>query len=174
MRVPSFSAALAGVAFMIGATLSWSLGSVLSTTKLPLAAGPCGFASEMLCGGAVLMAVSLALGEQHGWPPENSAAAALLYLGVFGSLIAFSSCLFLLTHASAAMATSYAFVNPLIALFPGVVFANEVVSNAECVVVRSVPCRRCFHRHHGQKALSVLRCTRNAARSQRRKCARHQ
>jgi drug/metabolite transporter (DMT)-like permease len=138
MRAASFSAAPAGVACMFGATLSWSLGSVLSTTRLPLAAGPCGFASEMLCGGAVLMTVSLALGEQPVWPPGASATAAWLYLVVFGSLTAFSAYMYLLAHASAALATSYAFVNPLIALFLGVVFANEAVSNAEwlsCAVI---------------------------------------
>lgn len=131
MRGASFAAAPAGLACIAGATLAWSLGSVLSTTRLPLADGAAGFASEMLCGGAVLMAVSLALGEQPSWPPEPSAAAAWLYLVVFGSLIAFSAYLYLLAHASAAVATSYAFVNPLIALFLGVVFGHETVSKAE-------------------------------------------
>jgi drug/metabolite transporter (DMT)-like permease len=64
VRGASFAAAPAGLACIVGATLAWSLGSVLSTTKLPLAPGAAGFASEMLCGGAVLMLVSLALGEQ--------------------------------------------------------------------------------------------------------------
>jgi len=131
MRAPSFSAAPVGLACITGATLAWSLGSVLSTTKLPLADGPSGFASEMLCGGAVLMAVSLALGEQSSWPPAPAAAAAWAYLVIFGSLIAFSAYMYLLAHASPALATSYAFVNPLIALFLGVVFAHEVVSKAE-------------------------------------------
>ncbi|RYG09556.1 MAG: permease, partial [Burkholderiales bacterium] len=99
MRGASFAAAPAGLACIAGATLAWSLGSVLSTTRLPLADGAAGFASEMLCGGAVLMAVSLALGEQPSWPPEPSAAAAWLYLVVFGSLIAFSAYLYLLAHA---------------------------------------------------------------------------
>jgi len=50
---------------------------------------------------------------------------------VFGSLIAFSAYLYLLAHASPALATSYAFVNPLIALFLGVIFAGEVVTGGE-------------------------------------------
>ena len=78
MREQSFSAAPVGLACITGATLSWSLGSVLSTTKLPLADGLSGFASEMLCGGAVLMAVSLAVGEQPSWPPSPAAAVAWL------------------------------------------------------------------------------------------------
>jgi drug/metabolite transporter (DMT)-like permease len=133
VRGASFSASPLGIACIAGATLAWSLGSVLSTTRLALAPGPMGFASEMLCGGAVLMAISLALGEQPGWPAQPLAIAAWLYLVVFGSLIAFSAYLYLLANASPAMATSYAFVNPLIALFLGVAFAGEVVTSGEWV-----------------------------------------
>jgi drug/metabolite transporter (DMT)-like permease len=138
LRGASFSASPAGIACVAGATLAWSLGSVLSTTKLPLASGAMGFASEMLCGGAVLMLLSLAMGEQPVRPVQPLAGAAWLYLVVFGSLIAFSAYLYLLANSSPAVATSYAFVNPLIALFLGVVFGAETVTAAEwsaCVVV---------------------------------------
>lgn len=131
VRGASFGAAPVGIACIAAATLCWSLGSVLSTTRLPLAAGPAGFASEMLCGGAVLMMISLALGEKPQWPVEPRALAAWAYLVVFGSLIAFSAYLYLLAHASPALATSYAFVNPLIALFLGVLLAGEVVTRGE-------------------------------------------
>lgn len=133
VRGASFSAAPVGIACITGATLAWSLGSVLSTTRLPLAAGPAGFASEMLCGGAVLMLIALVLGEQPAWPPTALALGAWAYLVVFGSLVAFSAYLYLLAHASPAVATSYAFVNPLIALFLGVVFASEAVSGGEWI-----------------------------------------
>jgi hypothetical protein len=56
-------ASSAGLVAIAGAAWMWSLGSVQQTTRLPLAAGPTGFASEMLCGGAVLMQISIALGE---------------------------------------------------------------------------------------------------------------
>jgi drug/metabolite transporter (DMT)-like permease len=133
VRGASFSAAPVGIACIAGATLAWSLGSVLSTTRLPMAAGPAGFASEMLCGGAVLMLVSLALGEQPALPPQPLALAAWAYLVVFGSLIAFTAYLYLLAHATPAVATSYCFVNPLIALFLGVIFGNEIVSGGEWI-----------------------------------------
>nr|WP_315229439.1 drug/metabolite exporter YedA [uncultured Albidiferax sp.] len=134
----SFAAAPIGLLCITGATLAWSLGSVLSTTRLPLAKGPMGYASEMLCGGAALMLVSLALGEQPTWPPTAAATAAWVYLVVAGSLVAFSAYLYLLAHATPALATSYAFVNPLIALFLGVVLAGEVVTAHEwraCAVI---------------------------------------
>jgi drug/metabolite transporter (DMT)-like permease len=133
VRGASFSASTVGLMAIGGATLAWSLGSVLQTTRLPLAAGPIGFASEMLCGGAVLMVISLILGEQFSWPPQPLAVAAWAYLVVFGSLVAFSAYLYLLAHASPALATSYAFVNPVIALLLGVVLAGEVVSFGEWV-----------------------------------------
>lgn len=131
----SFAAAPVGLACIVGATALWSLGSVLSTTRLPLAPGSAGFASEMLCGGAVLMVISLALGEQHqaasNWPAQPAAMMAWLYLVVFGSLMAFSAYLYLLANASPAVATSYAFVNPLIAIFLGAFFAGEHVTGDE-------------------------------------------
>lgn len=131
VRGASFSASPAGFAAIAGATLAWSLGSVLSTTRLPLAPGAAGFASEMLCGGAVLMALSLAMGEQFSAPPQPLALAAWIYLVVFGSLVAFSAYLYLLAHASAAVATSYAFVNSVIALALGVLLGGEALTGGE-------------------------------------------
>jgi drug/metabolite transporter (DMT)-like permease len=132
-RGASFSASPTGFACLAGATLAWSLGSVLSTTRLPLALGAAGFASEMLCGGAVLMTFSLALGEQFSLPPQPLALAAWAYLVVFGSLIGFSAYLYLLANASAAVATSYAFVNPVIALALGVSLSGETLSGGEWI-----------------------------------------
>lgn len=137
VRGASFSAAPIGMACIAGATLLWSLGSVLSTARLPLASGPAGFGSEMLCGGAVLMVISLALGEQHqvasNWPFQPAALVAWLYLVVFGSLIAFSAYMYLLANAAPAVATSYAFVNPLIAIFLGAFLAGEHVTRGEWI-----------------------------------------
>lgn len=140
VRGASFTASPVGITLMMGSVIAWSLGSVLQTTRLPLAPGPVGFASEMLCGGVVLMVISLALGEQAVWPPQPVALAAWAYLVVFGSLIAFSAYLYLLANTTPAMATSYAFVNPVIALGLGVVLGGEVVSSGEwlaCAVILS-------------------------------------
>ncbi|HYW55410.1 MAG TPA: drug/metabolite exporter YedA [Polaromonas sp.] len=138
----SFAAAPIGLACIAGSTILWSLGSVLSTERLPLADGPAGFASEMLCGGAVLVVLSLALGEPQqvvsNWPWQPQAVLAWVYLVTFGSLIAFSAYMYLLAHASPAVATSYAFVNPLIAIFLGAFFAGEQVTGGEwaaCIVI---------------------------------------
>ncbi|WP_127997603.1 drug/metabolite exporter YedA [Piscinibacter defluvii] len=126
-----FQASPAGLAAIMVACASWSLGSVLSQRRLPLAPGAMGFASEMLCGGVVLMGLALITGERPHWPPQPQAAAAWGYLVVFGSLIAFNAYMHLLAHASAGLASSYTFVNPVIAMLLGVAVLGEVVTRFE-------------------------------------------
>ena len=124
-----FAAKPEGIALVAASTACWSLGSVLSTNKFPLAPGVAGFASEMLCGGVLLMALAVATGEQPpAWPLMPVPTLAWLYLVVFGSIVAFCAYMYLLAHASAAVATSYAFVNPVIALLLGVAIGAERVT----------------------------------------------
>lgn len=133
-RGGGFAAEPRGIVYIAIATLCWSLGSVLSTSKFPLANGAAGFASEMLCGGLVLLAMTHLTNEPApAWPIPTVSAAAWLYLVVFGSLVAFSSYMYLLAHASAAVATSYAFVNPVIALLLGMAVGGEHVTLWEWV-----------------------------------------
>ncbi|MET0333543.1 MAG: drug/metabolite exporter YedA [Rhizobacter sp.] len=123
-----FQASPAGLVAMAVACATWSLGSVLSQRSLPLAPGVMGFASEMICGGLVLMAMSAWRGEVPQWPPQPEAVAAWIYLVVFGSLIAFNAYMLLLARTSAAVASSYTFVNPVIAMLLGIVVLGEVVT----------------------------------------------
>ena len=133
-----FQASPAGLVAMAVACLSWSLGSVLSQRSLPLAPGAMGFASEMICGGVVLMLLSVLAGEDWAWPPQPVAAAAWLYLVVFGSLIAFNAYMVLLARAPASLAASYTFVNPVIAMLLGVGVAGETVTRFEWYAVAVV------------------------------------
>jgi drug/metabolite transporter (DMT)-like permease len=126
-----FQASPVGLVAIAIACVTWSVGSVLSQRSLPLAPGATGFASEMLCGGGVLMMLSLATGERPQWPPQPAAVAAWFYLVVFGSLIAFNAYMLLLAHASAGLASSYTFVNPVIAMLLGVAVLGEAVSGFE-------------------------------------------
>lgn len=126
-----FKASPAGLAAITIACVAWSLGSVLSQRTLPLAPGASGFASEMICGGVVLLVLSAVAGERPAWPPQPIAAAAWFYLVVFGSLIAFNAYMVLLARAPAGLASSYTFVNPVIAMLLGVAVAGEVVSGYE-------------------------------------------
>ncbi len=126
-----FQASPSGLIAISVACITWSIGSVLSQRNLPLAPGPMGFASEMICGGVVLLVLSLINGETPHWPPQPAAVAAWFYLVVFGSLIAFNAYMVLLAQAPAGLASSYTFVNPVIAMLLGVAVANEVVSSFE-------------------------------------------
>lgn len=126
-----FGASPAGLVAISVACASWAVGSVLSQRSLPLAPGAMGFASEMLAGGALLMALSLVSGETL---PERIAPQALwawAYLVVFGSLVAFNAYMVLLAEASAGLASSYSFVNPVIAMLLGVTLAGEHISAQE-------------------------------------------
>jgi drug/metabolite transporter (DMT)-like permease len=126
-----FQASPVGLAAIAIACLTWSVGSVLSQRSLPLAPGATGFASEMICGGVVLLVLAAVTGEQLQWPPQPTAVAAWFYLVVFGSLIAFNAYMVLLSKASAGLASSYTFVNPVIAMLLGVAILGETVTHYE-------------------------------------------
>lgn len=139
-----FQASPVGLAAITIACVTWSLGSVLSQRSLPLAAGAMGFASEMICGGLLLMGLAALDGEfatvAAQWPPQPVALAAWAYLVVFGSLIAFNAYMLLLSRASAALASSYTFVNPVIAMLLGVAIAGEVITGYEWTAAVIVLC----------------------------------
>lgn len=133
-----FQASLSGLIAISVACTTWSIGSVLSQRTLPLAPGAMGFASEMVCGGLVLLAMSASAGEEINWQPEPSAVAAWGYLVVMGSLLAFNAYMVLLSRASAGLASSYTFVNPVIAMLLGVALGGESVSSFEWAAVSVV------------------------------------
>lgn len=119
-----------GAALIIFAAASWSFGSMWSK-HLPLPAGPMASAVEMLAGGAALLLGSALSGERMETLPTPAGWAALAYLVVFGSIIAFSSYLYLLKNVRPAAATSYAYVNPAVAVLLGVLFAGEHIGGEE-------------------------------------------
>lgn len=120
-----------GAAVLIAASLSWALGSLYSRdAKLPdaplLTTG-----MKLLGGGALLLVAGTVFGE---WPAVNFAAMstrsllALLYLIVFGSIVGFTAYLWLLKNASLASASTYAYVNPIVAVLLGWALAGEAVT----------------------------------------------
>jgi drug/metabolite transporter (DMT)-like permease len=131
VRGQAFTASPAGLAAITIACVSWSLGSVLSHRVFPLAPGAMGFASEMLCGSVLLLLIAGAAGERAEWPPQPLAAWSWAYLVLFGSLLAFNAYMVRLGRVSAALASSYTFVNPVIALALGISLGGEVVTAFE-------------------------------------------
>jgi drug/metabolite transporter (DMT)-like permease len=131
----AYRASPAGLCAVITGCVTWTLGSVLSRRTFVLAPGPMGFASEMLCGGVVLLMLSVLFGEHPTVRVPTSAWLAWSYLVVFGSLVAFNAYMYLLDKVTPALSTSYTYVNPLIALLLGVTLGSEVVSPVEWVAV---------------------------------------
>ncbi|KAF1053465.1 MAG: putative inner membrane transporter YedA [Stenotrophomonas maltophilia] len=114
----------AGAGLILFAAASWAFGSIWSR-HLDLPAGPMASAVEMLAGGAVLLLGSQLSGEHLVQWPDVRGWLALGYLVLFGSIVAFSAYVYLLANVRPAAATSYAFVNPAVAVMLGVLFADE-------------------------------------------------
>ena len=122
--------ASAGIAVL--GSLSWAAGSIISKTpgRLPRSA-VLATAIEMLAGGAFLLAFGLLAGEGARLALADvtlRSALAWTYLVLFGSLVGFTAYIWLLGHVSAARASTYAYVNPVVAVFLGWLLAGEPVT----------------------------------------------
>jgi drug/metabolite transporter (DMT)-like permease len=107
--------------------VAWATGSLWSR-RLPMPKGLMSSACQMLLAGPLMFLVAFARGEQLHGPLSGKSAAALAYLIVFGSLIAFSAYGFVLRTTRPLIASSYAYVNPLVALAIGAALAGEHLS----------------------------------------------
>jgi drug/metabolite transporter (DMT)-like permease len=104
--------------------IAWAFGSVWSRGR-DLPSPFMTAAAQMLCGGVLLMLAGALRGERiSGWPPLEG-VLAVSYLGLFGSVVAFTAYVWLLHHVRPALAGSYAYVNPVIAVALGAWLAHE-------------------------------------------------
>jgi drug/metabolite transporter (DMT)-like permease len=86
--------------------------------------------TQMLAGGAMFLAISILIREFPPFPYVDFAAvAALAYLIVAGSLVAFTAYQWLLTRTATTAVTSYAYVNPVVALAIGYWIGGEALSS---------------------------------------------
>jgi drug/metabolite transporter (DMT)-like permease len=85
--------------------------------------------AAMMLGGGMLLAISAGFGEMHPFPHISlRAVLALVYLIVFGSLLAFTAFVWLLAHMPATRVSSHAYVNPIVAVALGYFAAGEVIT----------------------------------------------
>ena len=114
---------------ILGGSLSWSLGSVLTgSLRLPQSRGITAGA-EMMIGGGILLAMSAASGELHPFPHlAPRALVAVAYLVVAGSLVGYSAFVWLLGRMPATRVSSHAYVNPVVALALGHFIAAEAIT----------------------------------------------
>ena len=119
---------MSGVFIVLGASAAWGFGSVLSH-RLPVPGSALlAAAIEMLAGGVVLLAVAAATGEfgrVHWSAVPVTAWIALAYLIGPGSILAFTAYGYALSHLPTATVSTYAYVNPVVAVLAGIVFLGE-------------------------------------------------
>jgi drug/metabolite transporter (DMT)-like permease len=145
------SVSTVGMLLLIGASLSWAIGTFFSKRVVlprdPLAST----GGQMLVGGGSLLLVGLLTGESGQVQFQNfsnASVVALLYLILFGSVLAYTAYTWLLQNTSVSRVSTYAYVNPLVAIVLGSVLLNEpidvfivigaaMIVTAVVVVVRS-------------------------------------
>ncbi len=133
-----------GLVLVLG-SLCWALGSMYSRGAPQPTAPALGSATQMLAGGALLLVAGIVRGEPATFDPGAVTMTSLLALGyliVAGSLIGFSAYLWLLRVEPPARVATYAFVNPVVAVFLGWALAGEPLALttivAATIIVASV------------------------------------
>lgn len=116
-----------GAIALLLAPICWSLGSALSS-RLSLPSGLLSSAMQMLIGGGALLILGLLLGERITKIPTARSLWGMGFLMIFGSLVAFTAYGYLLRRVRPALATSYAYVNPMVAVALGVGLAGEKIT----------------------------------------------
>jgi drug/metabolite transporter (DMT)-like permease len=132
---PGFRASgtFAAEAALIGATLSWSSGSIFARHTTARIDPILATAWEMLIGGLVFFAIAGPAGSFAALRPTPSTMLAVLYLIVAGSWIGFTAYIWLLAHVPAAKVATYAYVNPVIAVLLGWWILDERISSAVAI-----------------------------------------
>jgi drug/metabolite transporter (DMT)-like permease len=132
-----------GALVLITGSLSWAIGSFYSRDAELPESGLLTTGMEMLGGGILLLIVGALTGEFSGFDihaVSRASAAGLLYLITFGSLLGFTSYIWLLDKVSPAHLGTYAYVNPLVAVILGWAIAGELLSVRTAVAATIVIC----------------------------------
>ena len=128
-----------GVGIVVLSSASWALGSVIKR-NIKVRYDTINIGAEMLSGGVALTLAGLLRGETYAVTPTLSSVLGWAYLVVFGSLIAFSAYSYLLRHVKISIATSYAFVNPVIAVILGALIGGEVFGLQATIALMMIIC----------------------------------
>jgi drug/metabolite transporter (DMT)-like permease len=132
----SGDATVLGLLACVGGALMWASGSFASP-RLSLPRDPLASVGwQMLCGGVIITAVALAVGEGGDVDVEAFSTRSLLALGyliVFGSWVAYTAYAWLLQNAPISKVATYAYVNPVVAIFLGWIVLDEVVTSTTII-----------------------------------------
>ncbi|MFH1198194.1 MAG: EamA family transporter [bacterium] len=119
---------LVGVLALIGGVTAWSAGSLYSKYKKINVRPLMGATMQMLIAGLAQATLGLILGEAGDFHLHGNSLLALLYLIIAGSLIGYTSYIYALEHLPAAFVSTYAYINPVIALFLGWLILDEEIN----------------------------------------------
>lgn len=124
-----------GFGALLIAALAWAAGSVLTRRTVFQAETLVCVAWQMLIGGAIDLAIGLASGGFRTSQFTVSSLSSIAYLTVFGTLAGFTSYVYLLRNVRLAVATTYAYVNPIVAALLGWLFLGEALTGGEWIGV---------------------------------------
>jgi drug/metabolite transporter (DMT)-like permease len=120
-----------GMLILLCSSFLWSAGSIYST-KARTASSPFLAASQqMLCGGALLTLAAVVTGEHHRFDASRLSllsVGSFAYLVVIGAVVGFTAYIWLLRHCNPAKVATYAYVNPIVAVVLGALFAGETLT----------------------------------------------
>ena len=126
-----------GAILILLGSVSWAFGSVYGS-RIELPTGLMAGAIEMLTAGVVLLSAAGLSGERLTSMPDTAGLLALAYLILFGSIVAISAYMYLIRNVTPAIATSYAYVNPVVAVLLGTGFAGESLSPVEWLALGTI------------------------------------
>jgi len=122
----------AGILILFLAPLGWAHGSIYSVSRAKLPPSPLTASGlQMLAGAAVTLIEAIVVGEPARFDPSGisvESMVALAYLVVFGSMVAYTTYGWLLRNAPLSLVSTYAYVNPIVAVALGAVFLREPIS----------------------------------------------
>jgi drug/metabolite transporter (DMT)-like permease len=124
-----FRSSPTGLTLIVIAPILWSFGSVWGT-RLDLPDPLASTSIQLGTAGVVMTAIGFLVGESIVSPPSTTSWIALIYLAVMGSLVAFTAFVYLMNTVRPALATSYAYVNPIVAVALGLSLGNETITGA--------------------------------------------
>ena len=134
-----------GMLILLFGSLVWSIGSLYSRRVQHSVSPLLSSAQTMLCGGALILIAGVLSGEGRDFHPGHLSllsSGAFLYLVLVGALVGYTAYIFLLRHCDPAKVATYAYVNPVVAVFLGALFAGENLSGrtilAGTIIVGSV------------------------------------
>jgi len=116
---------LLGGLCLLGAVIAWSAGSIYWKYKKINVRPMMGASIQMLIAGVLQTALGLILGEQNSFHLTQNGVFALGYLIVFGSILGYASYIYSITNLPLSLVSTYAYINPIIAILLGWYFLNE-------------------------------------------------